>query len=179
MVEHPLSPPVSEHYAGDGDHAAGWQEALEELRRAATFWVATTHPSGRPHVVPVLAVVSGGAVHFAAAPGTQKARNLARDARISVTTGGEEFDVVVEGEAHPVRDEASLAEVTTSYLDTYGWEVEVRDGRIHGDGAPTAGPPPYDVYRVTPHRAFGFPSTGEAAPARWRFPGRLAAPLRY
>jgi nitroimidazol reductase NimA-like FMN-containing flavoprotein (pyridoxamine 5'-phosphate oxidase superfamily) len=169
MVEHGSGPPVTESYTGDSDPGAGWNQAVEELRRAATFWVATTHPSGRPHVVPVLAVVSDGSVHFAAGPGTQKARNLARDPRLSVTTHGEDLDVVVEGDARTVRDEGSLAGVAAAYLDKYGWAVELRDGRLHGEGAPTAGPPPYDVYRLTPRRAFGFPAAGEATPTRWRF----------
>jgi nitroimidazol reductase NimA-like FMN-containing flavoprotein (pyridoxamine 5'-phosphate oxidase superfamily) len=169
MVEQGSRRPVAQNYTGDGDHVAGWNQALEELRRASTFWVATTHPTGRPHVVPVLAVVSGGALHFAAGTNTQKARNLARDARLSVTTHGEDFDVVVKGDVRTVRDEGSLADVAAAYLDKYGWAVEVRDGRIRGEGAPTAGPPPYDVYRLTPRRAFGFPVGGEAAPTRWRF----------
>jgi nitroimidazol reductase NimA-like FMN-containing flavoprotein (pyridoxamine 5'-phosphate oxidase superfamily) len=169
MVEHHSIPPVSENYIGDSDLGAGWSQAVEELQSASTFWVATTHPTGRPHVVPVLAVVSGDALHFAAGPDTQKARNLTRDARLTVTTRGDDFDVVVEGDAHTVRDDGSLADVAAAYLDKYGWEVEAREGRLHGEGAPTAGPPPYDVYRVTPHRAFGFPATGDATPTRWRF----------
>jgi nitroimidazol reductase NimA-like FMN-containing flavoprotein (pyridoxamine 5'-phosphate oxidase superfamily) len=169
MLEHGSSQPVTESYTGGGDRVTGWNQAVEELQRASTFWVATTHPTGRPHVVPVLAVVSGDALHFAAGPETQKARNLARDARLSVTTRGEDLDVVVEGDAHNVCDEGSLADVASAYLDKYGWAVEVRDGRLHGEGAPTAGPPPYDVYRLAPHRAFGFPADGEATPTRWRF----------
>jgi nitroimidazol reductase NimA-like FMN-containing flavoprotein (pyridoxamine 5'-phosphate oxidase superfamily) len=169
MAEHRSSPPLTEGYGAD-DLGAGWNQAVAELQRASTFWVATTHPTGRPHVVPVLAVVSGGSLHFTAGPGTQKARNLARDPRLSVTTRGEDFDVVVEGHARTVRDEGSLADVAAAYLDKYGWAVELRDGRLHGEGAPTAGPPPYDVYRLTPRRAFGFPTVGEATPTRWRFP---------
>jgi hypothetical protein len=141
---------------------------VEELQRAFTFWVATTHPTGRPHVVPVLAVVTGDSLHFAAGPEAQKARNLARDARLSVTTRGEDLDVVVEGDARTVRDEGSLADVAAAYLDrsTAGrWSSR----RLHGEGAPTAGPPPYDISRLTPHRAFGFPAGGEVTPTRWRF----------
>jgi nitroimidazol reductase NimA-like FMN-containing flavoprotein (pyridoxamine 5'-phosphate oxidase superfamily) len=163
------SMPSDWSYTEDSDQGAGWNQAVDQLQGASTFWVATTHPTGRPHVVPVLAVVSGGSLHFAAGPATQKGRNLARDARLSVTTRGEDLDVVVEGDARTVRDERSLADVVAAYLDKYGWVVELRDGRLHGEGAPTAGPPPYDVYRLTPHRPFGFPAGGEATPTRWRF----------
>jgi nitroimidazol reductase NimA-like FMN-containing flavoprotein (pyridoxamine 5'-phosphate oxidase superfamily) len=169
VAEHSNSP-VAEPYAGDGAPTAPWDDALEELGRAFTFWVATVHPSGRPHVVPVLAVVCGDVPHFAAGPGTQKARNLARDPRVTVTTHGGDFDVVVEGVVHAVDADDDLAAVADAYVHKYGWEVEARKGSLHGDGAPTAGPPPYDVYRLTPHRAFGFPATGNAAPTRWVFP---------
>jgi hypothetical protein len=97
MVEQHSSWVVSEDYTEEGDHAAPWTTATEELHRASTFWVATVHPTGRPHVVPVLAVMSGGALHVAAGPETQKARNLAHDPRVTITTSGDDFDVVVEG----------------------------------------------------------------------------------
>jgi hypothetical protein len=38
------------------------------------------------------------------------------------------------------------------------WEVAV------------AGPPPYRVYRLLPHRAFGFRATGDVTPTRWVLP---------
>jgi hypothetical protein len=169
VTEH-ASSPATEHYVGGGAPGAPWRDALEELARASTFWVATAHPTGRLHVVPVLAVVSGDMLHFAAGPTTQKARNLARDPRVTVTAGGDDFDVVVEGVVEPAHEDEALAVVAEAYADKYGWEVEARDGCLHGDGAPTAGPPPYHVHRVVPHRAFGFPATGEATPTRWVFP---------
>jgi nitroimidazol reductase NimA-like FMN-containing flavoprotein (pyridoxamine 5'-phosphate oxidase superfamily) len=168
MTEH-ASSPATEHYAGGGAPGAPWSAAMEELGRASTFWVATVHPTGRPHVVPVLAVVSGDALHFAAGPATRKARNLAGDPRVTVTTGGEDFDVVVEGVVDLVNEDDTLAAVAEAYVSKYGWKVEAREGWLRGEGAPTAGPPPYHVYRVVARRAFGFPVTGEATPTRWRF----------
>ena len=169
MTEQGPHSPIAEPYAADGEPGARWAEAIQELRRATTCWVATIHPTGRPHAVPVLAVVTGDAVHFAAGPTTQKARNLARDPRLTLTTSGDALDVVVEGVADRVRDDAALAAVVEAYVTKYGWEVEAREGGLHGEGAPTAGPPPYHVYRLVPRRAFGFPTSGGAAPTRWRF----------
>jgi hypothetical protein len=46
----------------------------------------------------------------------------------------------------------------------------VRDGAFHNTfGAPTAGPPPYDVYRIEPTLAYGFPVQEDISPTRWRF----------
>ena len=55
-------------------------------------------------------------------------------------------------------------------ISKYGWPVTVRDGAVYADGAPTAGPPPYEVHKFIPTTAFGIP-TEEAtfSPTRWRF----------
>lgn len=162
--------PISEAYTDPDSDGAAWALGLGELENAGTYWVATVHPSGRPHVVPVLAVVHDGSLYFAAGPRTQKARNLARRSAVTVTTHGEALDVVLEGSARRVTDPALLASVADAYVSTYGWETTSRDGALHADGAPTAGPPPYHVFVVVPDRAFGFPTTAEAPPTRWRFP---------
>jgi hypothetical protein len=58
--------------------------------------------------------------------------------------------------------------------------VTVRDRAFYGDGAPTAGPPPYAVFELPPAVTFGFPGvtgTDEKgkgnvrffSPTRWRF----------
>lgn len=164
-----LEAPISQTYDGNGGPAAPWSSALDELRTAGTFWVSTLHATGRPHLVPVLAVVDDEVLYFAAGPDSQKARNLARDPHLGISAHGEDLDIVIEGQAHPVRDERTLAAVAAAYDRTYGWSVEIRDGYLHGDGAPTAGPPPYLVFRVVPDRAFGFPVTGDAPPTRWLF----------
>jgi hypothetical protein len=164
-----LDPPSSESYSDNDESGAPWSAALDELRAASTFWVATVHPSGRPHVVPVLAVVSGDVLHVAAGPDTQKARNLAR-------TGDSPSRRTARTTASSSKGRRTRSETTTpSYRSPRrtsartGGSVEVRDGGFHAEGAPTAGPPPYHVHRVEPHRAFGFPTTGDATPTRWIF----------
>ena len=49
------------------------------------------------------------------------------------------------------------------------WEIEVRDGVFYASGAPTAGPPPYEVYKVAPTLVFGFGADETFSPTRWRF----------
>jgi hypothetical protein len=63
-----------------------------------------------------------------------------------------------------------LHRVADAYVSKYGWPVTVRDGAFYGDGAPTAGRPPYVVYEVIPTKAFGFPTEEETlSPTRWGF----------
>lgn len=49
--------PASEQVLGtDGGRPAPWAQARERLAASRAYWTATNHPSGRPHVRPVLAV---------------------------------------------------------------------------------------------------------------------------
>jgi hypothetical protein len=169
MSDRSVHRPHAEPYVEDGRPPASWTAVVEELERSFTYWVATLHPAGRPHMVPVLGVVNDEALHFAAGPGSQKIRNLDRGPAISVATSGEEFDVVLEGTARRVEHRPSLAHVAAAYTDKYGWEVDVVDSALWGEGAPSAGPPPYHLYRLTPHRAFSFPTNGATPPTRWTF----------
>jgi PPOX class probable F420-dependent enzyme len=140
--------------------------ALDSLDAAGRYWLATTRPDGRPHVMPLGAVWDNGKFYFTAGAGTQKARNLARDPRCVITVASPETDVVVEGEATIVRDDAELQRIATLYKD---WGPTVRDGAFwHEYSAPSAGPPPWDVYEVTPTTVYGL-ATGEPFGAtRWR-----------
>ncbi|MBB4932697.1 nitroimidazol reductase NimA-like FMN-containing flavoprotein (pyridoxamine 5'-phosphate oxidase superfamily) [Lipingzhangella halophila] len=148
---------------------APWASALANLDQARTYWLATVRPSGRPHSVPVLAVVVDGAAHFCANESSRKARNLAADPHCVLTASGESLDMVVEGAAVPVTDPTAVRGVAAAYAATYGWAPEERGGALWADGAPTAGPPPYRVFRVEPTTVLGFPTDDSTVPTRWRF----------
>jgi nitroimidazol reductase NimA-like FMN-containing flavoprotein (pyridoxamine 5'-phosphate oxidase superfamily) len=153
-----------------------WARARGLLEAApATYWLATVRPNGAPHVMPVLAVWVDGALFYCAGENTRKAKNLARDARCVVTVEKEPLDLVLQGTAVKVRDAATLRRVADAYASIYDWHVTVRDGAFHDtEGAPTAGPPPYDVYEVTPTAAFGLGTDETVVPTRWRFGERTA-----
>lgn len=161
--------PLTLPYAPDGPPGTPWRTAAEELDAADTFWLTTLGPGGRAHVVPVLAVVLDGRLHVAAGPETQKARNLARDRRGVIAAHGDRLDLVVHGTMRRVDDDGDLRAVASAYTASYGWEVEVADGALHGDGAPTAGPPPYHVHRMEPQQVLGFPLSDEVTATRWVF----------
>jgi hypothetical protein len=75
---------------------------------------------------------------------------------------------VIEGTAAPVTVEARVRQAAESYAAKYDWRPDVRDGTLWADGAPTAGPPPYQLYKVTPEVAYGFPTDEGITPTRWR-----------
>jgi hypothetical protein len=170
----PMAPPTAAATGVPGP--VPWPVAVAALGRADTYWLATTRPDGRPHAVPVLGVVVDGAWHFCAGDRTRKARNIAADPRCAVNTATDTLDLALEGTAVPVTVEA-VRRVAEAYGDKYGWRPQVRDGVLWADGAPTAGPPPYRVYRVEPDTAFAFP-TGDGSVATRYEASRAARPSR-
>ena len=173
----PVAEPVpsSEHWmtadAFNADEAGvtSWPDARSRLARGRTYWLATGQADGRPHVMPVLAVWLDQALFFVAAPSSRKAQNLARNPHCVVTVNAEALDMVVEGSARKVNSETKLRRVAGAYASKYAWHVDIRGGAFYGDGAPTAGPPPYEVYELTPSVVFGFGTDGTLSPTRWRF----------
>ena len=134
-----------------------------------TYWLATTNPDGSPHVMPLGVFWVDGAFYFNAGPGTRKARNLANDPRCVITVATHPFDLVVEGEAVKVIDDAELRRIADVFA-AEGWESTVRDGALYAEfSAPSAGPPPWHVYEVTPTTVFALGTAEPYGATRFRF----------
>jgi PPOX class probable F420-dependent enzyme len=137
-----------------------------------TCWLATINADGRPHVVGIGALWVRGAFWFETGATTRKGRNLARDPRCTLSLATDAFDLVVDGEAHVVTDPALVAEMAERWRTTDGWPARVDDTgtAITAEySAPSAGPPPWAVYRVTPHRATAVATCAPGGATRWRF----------
>jgi len=162
-----------------------WALAHERLANpepGRTSWLATVGPDGRPHLMPIIAFWIDGAFHFIVGEGTRKGRNLAADGRCVVATGSltlPSLDVVVEGYAEPLDDEAAVGRIAEMFRDK-NWPLEARGDKVYGPNAPTAGPPPYSIYRMVPSKAFGLPGMfgmeqsdpdDLPKPTRWEFGG--------
>jgi nitroimidazol reductase NimA-like FMN-containing flavoprotein (pyridoxamine 5'-phosphate oxidase superfamily) len=125
-------------------------------------------PDGRPHITPLLSVWLDGALYFCTGSGERKAKNLAHNPHCILTTGSnaldEGLDLVVEGDAAELTDEAKLRRIADVYTSKYGrgWTFEVRDGAFYGEGGEAL------VYEVAPSTIFGF-SKGEFSQTRWAF----------
>lgn len=132
--------PLAELHPDYSDRSATalpWARAVDVLTRAEVFWLSTVRPDGRPHVTPLIGLWSDGALHFCTGPLERKARNLAKNPEVVVTTGDNALsrglDVVVEGRAVPVTDEARLVRLAELWEAKYGadWHFEVRMRRVH------------------------------------------------
>lgn len=136
-----------------------------------TCWLATIDPDGRPHVTGIGAIWLDGAFWFETGRSTRKGKNLARDPRCSLSVAAHDFDLVVDGEAHVVTDPAAVAKLASLWA-AEGWPARVDETgqALTADfSAPSAGPPPWFVYRLTPAVATALLTVDPGGATRWRF----------
>ena len=91
-------------------------EATALLEGSHKLQLATINSDGTPHLVTMFYAVQGGRIAFWTYRTSQKARNLARDPRVTclVETGEEYFDlrgVQVAGRVQVVEDPAAILEI--------------------------------------------------------------------
>ncbi|MFF0741059.1 pyridoxamine 5'-phosphate oxidase family protein [Streptomyces sp. NPDC004111] len=168
----PTSTTLGTDYSEEKAVAAPWAKAEEILRTAELFWISTVRGDGRPHVTPLPAVWRDGKLHFCTGPGERKALNLAANPHTVLTTGNnrwkEGFDLVYEGTAVRVADDARLRVLADAWETKYGsdWHFEVADGHFgHGPGRAV-------VFEVAPRTVFGFGKGTPFSQTRWRFGSR-------
>jgi len=134
-----------------------------------TFFVATVRPDGRPHSAGVGAVWVDDALYFVSGPGTRRARNLAANPACSISVRLPGIDLVLEGEANRVTDKSTLERVAAVYRSG-GWPATVEGDALTAPfTAPSAGPPPWHLYRLTLHTAFGVAGAEPNGATRWDF----------
>jgi pyridoxine/pyridoxamine 5'-phosphate oxidase len=118
-------------------------------------WLATIDADGSPHVNGIGSMWVDGAFVFETGRASRKGRNLERDPRCTLSLAMDTFDIVVEGEAELVTDPAVVADIARRYAE-HGWPARVDDSGTALTAefsAPSAGPPPWHVYRVVPRIA--------------------------
>ncbi|WP_405161736.1 pyridoxamine 5'-phosphate oxidase family protein [Nocardia sp. NBC_01499] len=135
-----------------------------------TYWLTTINPDGSPHMTAVGALWLDGAFWFTTGARTRKGRNLARDPRCAISVAAHEFDLTVNGTATQVTDPATVAEIAARYAED--WPVTVDDtgqALTAAYSAPSAGPPPWHVYRITASTAMALGTVEPGGATRWRF----------
>ena len=136
-----------------------------------TCWLVTVNPDGSPHVTGIGAMWVDGAFSFVSGESTAKGRNVARDPRCALSVTTTEFDLVVEGEAHKVTDPATVKTMAALYAAD-GWPASVDESGqalTAAYSAPSAGPPPWSIYRIATHAATALSVEAPGGATRWRF----------
>jgi PPOX class probable F420-dependent enzyme len=136
-----------------------------------TAWLATINPDGSPHVTGIGLLWHDGGLWFVTGERSRKGRNLARDPRCTLSVASQEFDLVVEGEAHKVTDPAKVAFVAERAAAD-GWPARVDDTgeAITAEfSAPSAGRAPWHVYTLVPRAATALGTVEPGGATRWWF----------
>jgi Pyridoxamine 5'-phosphate oxidase len=165
--------PVTELSSFSSPHAVptAWSRGRRDLQEAEVYWLSTVRPDGRPHVTPLLGVWFDGALYFCTGPGERKAKNLARNPHCVITTGRnalDGLDLVVEGQARHVTDEAERGDVAGTYEAKYGPHFAAPHGTWSGLGDAIRRGDAL-LYRVAPSTAFGFGKGDQYSQTRWGF----------
>jgi hypothetical protein len=157
-----------------GSAALQWTRAQDLLARESAskdvpFFLNTVRPDGRPHSVGIGAVWFENALHFVSGPGTRKSRNLAENPACTVSVRLTGMDLVLEGDARRITDESTLDRIAARYREA-GWPAE-REGAAFTAPytAPSGGPPPWYVYRISLRAAHAVATTEPGGATRWTF----------
>jgi Pyridoxamine 5'-phosphate oxidase len=151
-----------------------WTRAHELLSKGALgpevpVFLGTVGPDGLPHAAGIGLAWLEGDLYFTSGPRTRKSRELASRRACTISTRLEGIDLVLEGEAAKITDPALLKQVASLYRDG-GWPAEVQGEALTAPySAPSAGPPPWEVYRFTFHTAFGVATREPFGATRWKF----------
>ncbi len=85
------------------DGLLDWSDVEARLRASPQYWMATTRPDGRPHVVPRWGVWVDGRLWYDGAPTTVHVRNLLRNPACTLHLEDGWRAVIVDGTSQPAR----------------------------------------------------------------------------
>jgi nitroimidazol reductase NimA-like FMN-containing flavoprotein (pyridoxamine 5'-phosphate oxidase superfamily) len=141
-----------------------WKWAKERLEKGRTYFISTSDPAGKPHVMPVWGIWLNDVFLFSTGGQSRKARNLSANPRCSIVTDMDfkrrpkkndvKDTVIIEGIADIVDDLRIRKKFSALYEDKYAWDME-------GFAEP--------IYRVKPNVVFGFASEFTQTATRWKF----------
>jgi hypothetical protein len=95
-----------------------WTDVEDWLVEATEYWLATTRPDGRPHVVPRWGVWLDGCFWYDGSPATRHARNLASNPACALHLESGTTVTIVEG--HSVRSDPIREELGERLSAEYG-----------------------------------------------------------
>jgi pyridoxine/pyridoxamine 5'-phosphate oxidase len=151
-----------------GSPDIAWKDVAEQLDagRVHRFWLATVDADGRPHLNGIGARWVDGVLFFKSGARTRKSGNLERDGRCVISAELPDFDVTFDGRAVRVTDEATVQRLAEVWASS-GWPARAKGSQLEADySAPTAGPPPWDLWMLAPASAIGL---GAGGAMRWHF----------
>ena len=80
-----------------------WPRVVERLEASKQYWMATTRPDGRPHVVPRWGAWLDGCLYYDGSPDTVHVRNIVANPSCVLHLEDGWQSVIVEGRAAPAQ----------------------------------------------------------------------------
>jgi nitroimidazol reductase NimA-like FMN-containing flavoprotein (pyridoxamine 5'-phosphate oxidase superfamily) len=159
---------LDQRFSAPGAKAAAWQDTARILEDAQLSWICTVRADGRPHLTPLVAVWLDDTLYFSTGPAEQKAVNLRGNPHVLLLTGcarwDEGVDVVAEGEAVEINDEALLTRLAQAWARKWDgqWQYQVKEGRFEHQGGSVL------VFAVRPAKILAFAKAPQFAQTRHR-----------
>ncbi|HEX8764654.1 MAG TPA: pyridoxamine 5'-phosphate oxidase family protein [Candidatus Acidoferrum sp.] len=138
-----------------------WSWGLERLEKSHNYWIATTRPDRRPHLMIVWGIWWQDAFWFSTGPRTRKAKNIAATPQVVIGTEDADEAIILEGNTEEITDRSVWKQLAKIYNAKYGGDVEPM--LMASDGC---------VFRVQPQIAFAQDEHAENfadAVTRWQF----------
>lgn len=124
-----------------------WKWAEQRLNRSRQYWIATTRPDGRPHVMVIWALWMDGLLYFSTGSTSRKARNLKLNPNCTMCTDNSAEAVILEG----VVERQDDAETIRRFWRLYGKKYKFDVSSTSGDSSPVEEP----VLYLRPRVGFG------------------------
>lgn len=146
------------------DSATGlksWRWALERLQNSHNYWIATSRPDSRPHLMIVWGVWWQDAFWFSTGLQSRKAKNMVANSHCVIATEQADEAVIVEGTARQISDSAAWKPIIETYKRKYGEDLASLVDKSNSA-----------IYRVQPQTAFAQDEHAEnfvEAVTRWTF----------
>jgi hypothetical protein len=157
-----------------GNDALSWERAHDALAKSTagtdiTHFLGTVDPDGRPHVAGVGAAWYDGDLYVTSSLAARKGRNLMANPACTIAVKLPGIDLTLRGTAELVTDAATLEQLAAIYREG-GWPAQVEGDALTAPfSAPSAGPPPWHLFRFTFDTVVGVGGEEPHGATRWDF----------
>jgi hypothetical protein len=147
---------------GEGTGLLSWVEVEPRIASSHDYWLASTWPDGRPHVMPVWGVWERCALWLSSSRRSRKIANLLQDERCVATIDNPRDPIVIEGLAEVITAEAQIYHFLKSLNAKYrtAYALDFLDPAINA------------TVRIVPRIVFALLQEDFCgSPTRWTFEG--------
>lgn len=99
------------------------QEALDKLQSEKVIWFGSVRPDGRPHLVPIWFVWTGGRIYVSTEPKSVKSGNIRANPRVTLALEDGTHPLICEGTARLVAAPWS-EEIKAAFFQKYEWDLD-------------------------------------------------------